>query len=101
MLLYSTGSKIEGDITYTSETCTVTFDPVSNLEYNETYNVTITTGVQDLAGNNMSSNYTWNFTTRSEVMEATIAIGTATTNSGNTTIVPMMITTQQMLVWLK
>ena len=87
----STGSKIEGDITYTSETCTVTFDPVSNLEYNETYNVTITTGVQDLAGNNMSSNFTWNFTTRSEVMEATVAIGTATTSPGNTTIVPMMI----------
>ena len=86
----STGSKIEGDITYTSETCTVTFDPVSNLECNETYNVTITTGVQDLAGNNMSSNYTWNFTT--EMPPSTVvSIVDVSAPPGGTITVPIMV----------
>ena len=59
----STGIRIEGIITYDSDNFTATFDPLSNLEYSETYNVTITTGVQDIAENNMSFNFTWNFTT--------------------------------------
>jgi subtilase family serine protease len=59
----STGIRVEGIITYDSDNFTATFDPSSNLEYCETYNVTITTGVQDIAGNNMTSNITWNFTT--------------------------------------
>jgi len=87
----STGSPVAGIITYNSTTKTVTSDPVSNLDYNEAYEVTITTGVQDLAGNNMSSNLTWNFTTRYEVIEATISIGDATASPGDTTIVPLMI----------
>ena len=73
----STGSAIAGAVTYDSATRTVTFDPTTNLEYNETYNVTITTGVADLAGNHLAAHKTWNFTTRSEVMEATISIGNA------------------------
>ncbi len=87
----STGNKVIGNITYNPATKTVTFDPVSDLEYNETYEVIITTDVQDLAGNNMSSNFTWNFTTHDEVMEATISIGNASTNTGCTTLVPITI----------
>jgi PKD repeat protein len=87
----STDSTVLGIVTYDSATRIVTFDPVSNLNYNETYNVTITAGVQDIAGNNMSSDFTWNFTTRPEVVEATISIGNAGANAGNTTIVSMMI----------
>jgi len=87
----STGSAIAGAVTYDSATRTVTFDPTANLEYNETYNVTITTGVADLAGNHLAAHKTWNFTTRSEVMEATISIGNASTNTGYTTVVPIRI----------
>jgi len=89
----STGSSVAGIITYNyhSTTKTVTFGPVSNLEYNEAYEVTITTGVQDPAGNNMSYNFIWNFTTRCEVVEATISIGNATASPGDTTIVPLVI----------
>jgi len=35
----------------------------SNLSYNTTYNVTIGTGAMDLAGNNMSAPYQWQFVT--------------------------------------
>lgn len=63
----SSGSSVRGDITYDSALRTVTFDPLSALEYNETYYVTITEGVQDLAGNNISADFCWNFTTCREI----------------------------------
>lgn len=37
--------------------------PVSNLEPNTTYNVTLTTSVKDMAGNALASNKIWSFTT--------------------------------------
>ena len=71
----SSGGTVTGIVTSDSETnTTVTFDPLRELEYNETYNVTITEGVQDLAGNNMSSDFSWNFTTRSEILITPIVI---------------------------
>jgi len=63
----SSGSSVTGDITYDSALRTVTFDPLSALEYNETYYVTITEGVHDLAGNNISADFCWNFTTCREI----------------------------------
>ncbi|MCW7080550.1 MAG: Ig-like domain-containing protein [Candidatus Methanospirare jalkutatii] len=58
----SSKHRVKGNIFYDSEHFKVIFDPLC-LEYNETYTVTITTGVQDVAGNNMTSNFSWNFTT--------------------------------------
>ena len=66
---------IEGSITYDSPSNTVTFDPACDLNYGETYKVTITDGVQDIARNNMSSNVTWNFTTSGSVTTTIISIG--------------------------
>ncbi|NQE46237.1 hypothetical protein C5S31_09480 [ANME-1 cluster archaeon GoMg2] len=63
----SSGSSVTGYITYDSALRTVTFDPLSALEYNETYYVTITEGVHDLAGNNISPDFCWNFTTCREI----------------------------------
>ncbi|MDL5502120.1 MAG: Ig-like domain-containing protein, partial [Candidatus Methanoperedens sp.] len=37
--------------------------PNSNLSYFTTYNVTVKSDAMDLAGNNMQSSYTWQFTT--------------------------------------
>jgi len=90
----STGSAIAGAVTYDSATRTVTFDPTANLEYNETYNVTITTGVADLAGNNMASEFRWNFTTEAEWMPAADNLGVedATGRSGSYVTVPVNIT---------
>jgi len=77
------GTAVAGNITYDASSKTVTFDPADDLNYSETYNATITTGVQDIAGSNISSNVIWNFTTGSRVIEATISIGNA---SGNVTV---------------
>ena len=80
----SSGSTVAGLITCDSETnTTVTFDPLNELEYNETYHVTITTGVQDLAGNNMSYNHSWNFTTRSEILRNPIVISGCVAGENN------------------
>lgn len=46
---------------------TVSFKPNSNLPANTTLTATIKSGVKDLAGNTMSSTYSWTFTTGSIV----------------------------------
>jgi len=43
------------------------FSPSSPLSDNTTYTATITTGVKDLGGNPLSSDYSWSFTTASSV----------------------------------
>jgi Big-like domain-containing protein/K319-like protein len=42
---------------------TATFTPSASLDYGTTYTATITTGVQDLAGNNLAVDFVWTFTT--------------------------------------
>jgi len=42
---------------------TMNFNPDANLTPNTLYNVTIGTGAQDLAGNNLATDHLWNFTT--------------------------------------
>ena len=49
-----------GTVNYSGTTAT--FTPSSELTAGTTYIVTITTGVKDAAGNQMSGNYTWTFT---------------------------------------
>jgi hypothetical protein len=44
-----------------------TFIPASGLLPNTLYTATITSGVEDLAGNGMAANYTWSFTTGTAV----------------------------------
>lgn len=46
---------------------TVTFRPTINLAANSQYTATITTGVEDLAGNSLATSYSWSFTTASGV----------------------------------
>ena len=57
-------SQIAGVVSYSGPTATLT--PRDNLEYETTYTATITTGIQDLAGNKLQSDYTWSFTTAPE-----------------------------------
>ncbi|MCW3079045.1 Ig-like domain-containing protein [Segetibacter sp.] len=52
---------ITGVVTYVGTTAT--FSPVANLLPNSVYTATITTGAKDLAGNSISSDYVWSFTT--------------------------------------
>ena len=52
---------IFGTVTYDDRTAT--FTPRADLACNTIYTATITTGVQDLAGNPMETDYQWSFTT--------------------------------------
>jgi len=52
---------VAGNVTYSGSTATYT--PSASLAYNTTYTGTITTGVKDVAGNALASNYTFSFTT--------------------------------------
>jgi len=52
---------VAGTVSYSGTTAT--FTPSSPLAYSTVYTATITTGVTDVAGNPMTANYTWNFTT--------------------------------------
>ncbi|MBN1832744.1 MAG: PQQ-binding-like beta-propeller repeat protein, partial [Deltaproteobacteria bacterium] len=44
---------------------TASFTPTGALEYDTVYTATMSTGVEDLAGNAIESDYTWSFTTSS------------------------------------
>ena len=52
-----------GTVAYVGASQIATFTPASNLEPNTTYTNTITTGVKDLAGNALVSDFVWSFTT--------------------------------------
>ena len=52
---------VGGIVTYSL--VTAVFNPDSDLAANTVYTATITTGVKDLAGNAMASNYVWSWTT--------------------------------------
>ncbi|MDK9699911.1 MAG: Ig-like domain-containing protein [bacterium] len=52
---------IVGTVSYNG--VTVSFNPSANLTPSTLYTATITTGVRDLTGNAMASNYVWSFTT--------------------------------------
>src|SRR2546428_9603419 len=50
---------VAGTVTYAGTTAT--FAPASGLAANTAYTATITTGVKDLAGNAMASDFGWSF----------------------------------------
>ena len=55
------GNPIIGSVTYQDKTAT--FKPFNNLDGPATYNVTITSMVEDIWGNPMTADYLWNFST--------------------------------------
>lgn len=63
----SGGTAVSGTVAYTAETKTATFTPTTLLEIDTTYTVTITTAVEDEAGNPMAATYSWSFTTGSAI----------------------------------
>lgn len=54
-------TNVSGSVTYSGKTAE--FIPASNLSTDTTYTATISTGVEDLAGNALAANYIWSFTT--------------------------------------
>ena len=54
---------VSGVVTYAATGSTATFTPSSNLAASTVFTATVTTGVKDLAGNALASNFVWSFTT--------------------------------------
>jgi len=59
----TTTAKIDGSVTYDSQSNVATFTPDASLEHNMTYAATITTDATDAAGNAISASFSWFFTT--------------------------------------
>ncbi len=59
--LQQAGTSVPGSVTYVGTVASLT--PTSALASLTTYTATLTTGVKDLAGNALTSNYVWSFTT--------------------------------------
>ena len=70
------GGAVTGTVSYNDATLTATFNPTSNLTDFTTYTATLTTEVQDQAGNGLTSDEVWTFTT--------VADGTPPTVTGTT-----------------
>lgn len=64
-------NNINGTVSYTDTTAT--FKPTVSLLNNITYDVTITTGVTDVDGEQMAVYYTWSFTTNKLAPPASLA----------------------------
>lgn len=64
--LKSGGAALSSEVTYNASAKTATLDPGPTLEYNATYEATISTAVKDAAGNALASAKTWVFTTAAQ-----------------------------------
>jgi hypothetical protein len=62
-ILSKDGEAVAGTVYYDSATYTAIFTPSSTLDYSTVYTATMTTGVKNLSGYGLSSNYVWTFTT--------------------------------------
>ncbi|MDD2717664.1 MAG: Ig-like domain-containing protein, partial [Candidatus Wallbacteria bacterium] len=69
--------QVDGTVTYDADTRTATFTPAASLTGRKVYGVTISTAAKDLAGNSLTGEVSWNFTTD------TIAPAVISTAPGN------------------
>jgi Ice-binding-like/Bacterial Ig-like domain len=90
-------TSITGTVTYAGTTAI--FKPSTSLAANTVYTATITTGVKDLSGNALQTNFVWSFTTATSTSSCTqtaVSLGTAAnfevlagsgvTNTGKTNV---------------
>jgi hypothetical protein len=71
---------VMGTVNYDALSKTATFTPSSNLAPNTTFTATIAggvSGVKDLAGNPLASDFTWTFMTGTQLAQAPINLGAA------------------------
>jgi len=76
---FSTSPSVTGTSGWSGNT--MTFTPDADLAYSATYEVTIGTGAEDLAGNPLAAAYIWDFTTGSEPDNTPPTVTTATPSS--------------------
>lgn len=80
-MLSGPSGAVAGNLNYSGNT--ITFTPSTALGYGSSYTATITTAIQDLAGNPIASNYVWVFTTTSAPLDSTPPIVSLTSPINN------------------
>ena len=70
---------VSGTVTYSG--VTATFTPSTSLLGNTLYTATVTSSVKDLAGNAMSTNYSWSFTTAPPDLTPPLVLSTSPANA--------------------
>lgn len=75
---------ITGAVTYDADTTTASFTPGSDLTASTLYTATITTDVQDLAGDSLLENFAWTFTTGEQLDKTAPQVDTTATTPGDT-----------------
>lgn len=83
---------VAGTVTYDAGTRTATFAPSASLELDGVYTATLSTAIQDLAGNALAAPYTWSFATRTSITPIGVAraagVGWSGTLRGVVTVPP-------------
>ncbi|MCC7201692.1 MAG: Ig-like domain-containing protein [Nitrospirae bacterium] len=85
-ILRAGGIAIPGTVVYDDHSRTATFLPSAILDYSKSYTANLTTGVEDMAGNNIDPDYSgsqWDFITESEPAAAPLAPTRIVAASGN------------------
>jgi len=75
---------VVGTVSYTVGTYTAVFTPGAALAYDTTYTVTVTTGVQDEAGNALAEEYVFSFRTAIEEINECVTLGNPCDDQGDT-----------------
>src|SRR5439155_22071536 len=74
---------VSGTVDYDVASKTATFTPANDLTPNAIYTVTLTTGARDLAGNALTADLVWSFTTGLDATTTSVnAIVPADANTG-------------------
>ena len=73
-------NNIVGTITYYETTAT--FSPDTDFDYSKTYTVTLTNGIEDMAGNPLMTDFVWSFTTQSGDVNGSNGDGGDSSGSG-------------------
>ena len=79
---------VTGNITTNGATVTFALPPGSPLSFGTTYTATLTTGIKDLAGNALQTNFSWTFTTGA-APDTTRPTVSATTPINGATNIPL------------
>jgi hypothetical protein len=77
-------TSVPGTVTLNGAGTTATFKPNSALAGSTAYTATVTTGVQDAAGNPMAANRTWSFTTAAAADTTPPTVGTVSPSNNAT-----------------
>jgi hypothetical protein len=64
--LTNNGGGVNGNVDYDGATNTATFIPTTDLQLGTTYTASVSTTIQDLAGNTLANEFSWTFTTEQE-----------------------------------